>query len=159
MSPCHSCAQTLCSKISRPLYDAHSSRMSDEHKHAFWVALEVFTWHVYSVFRYTEAILYKIYIHIHIYRIAIMVPYHHSDTMVIFFCNQIIFFSSNFFYPKKTRNYKEQISILCGCLQEKISNGFSILWPSPSHGSKCVWKKNLATYAAEDFPVILDFSC
>ena len=53
----------------------------------------------------------------------------------------------------------EQISILCGCLQEKISNGFSILWPSPSHGSKCVWKKNLETYATEDFPVILDFSC
>lgn len=81
-----------------------------------------------------------------------MVPYHHSDTMVIFFCNQIIFFSSNFFYPKKTRNYEEQISILCGCLQEKYRMDFQYLDRVLVTGQSVCEKKILKHMRPKTFP-------
>lgn len=81
-----------------------------------------------------------------------MVPYHHSDTMVIFFYNQIIFFRLISFIPRKHEITKNKFLFCVGVYKKKYRMDFQYFDRVLVTGQSVCEKKILQHMRPKTFP-------
>lgn len=81
-----------------------------------------------------------------------MVPYHHSDTMVIFFCNQKIFFRLISFIPRKHEITKNKFLFCVGVYKKKYRMDFQYFDRVLVTGQSVCEKKILQHMRPKTFP-------